>query len=338
MLLNVANGIVDLKTGDLLPHQRDTLLTKLIDVDYNSDAECPEWMKFLDLVTGNDKELAYFLQLAIGYSLSGSTDEHCLFFLLGTGQNGKTTFTETIRRMMGNYALRTDIEALMQSWNRGQAATPHLADMAGARFVLASEIPENRKINEALVKDLTGGDTLTARHLFSNPFTFSPVHKLWLFGNHKPKVTGTDWGFWRRMRVIPFNVTIPDDIRKPMSEVNQIFAAEMTGILAWAVIGHLMWQANGLEQPRAVVDATSEYRTEQDMVQQFIDEKCEAHPDYSVEKAFLYSTWRDWCEDSGEEQAKRKSKAWFTRQMTKRGFERGGTGRNYLMGIKVKNG
>jgi len=336
MVLNVSNGIVDLKTGDLLPHSREYMMTKIIDIPYFHDAEAPKWNRFIELITGGDRELAYFLQLAVGYTLTGQTDEHCLFFLYGAGMNGKSTFTETIRRLMGDYARRTDIEALMASWTRGANATPHVADMVGARFVLASEIPENRKLNESLLKDLTGGDSITARHLFGNPFTFTPVHKLWIFGNHKPRVSGTDWGFWRRMRLIPFSVTIPDDVRRPMSDVLSDFEKEMPGILAWAVLGCIFWQNSGLESVPAVSDATSEYRTEQDIVQLFIDEKCELHPDYSIEKKNLYRVWREWCEDAGEEQARRKSKTWFTRQLTMRDLKSGGRGGGSIMGIRLK--
>ena len=139
------------------------MLTKLIEVDYAPEAECPRFLDFLSLVTGGDQELMYFIQKATGYSLTGRTDEHCLFFLYGTGQNGKTTFTETIRRLLNDYAQRIDIEALMQNWNLGTAANPHVASMAGARFVLASEVAENRKLNESLIKDLTGGDSMNAR-------------------------------------------------------------------------------------------------------------------------------------------------------------------------------
>ena len=178
----------------------------------------------------------------------------------------------------------------------GSAANPYVANMAGTQFVLASEIAENRKINKSLIKDLTGSDAISARFLFSNPFTFIPQHKLWLYGNHKPKVGGTDWGFWRRMRVLPFSVTISDDIKKPMSEVMAIFEAEMSGILTWAVMGALFWQTEGLDMAPAVKNATIEYRTEQDLLQQFLDEKCELHPDHQADKDKLFTAWRDWCE------------------------------------------
>ncbi len=335
MLLNVKNGVVDLTTGTLLPHSRKYFLTKFINVDYDQSAECPGWNTFLDLITGDNRELQFFLQLAVGYSLTGSIDEHCLFFLHGTGQNGKTTFLETVRRLMKDYTQRIDIEALMQNWKLGASANPHIANMAGARFVLGSEIQENRKINESLVKDLTGGDSMTARHLYSNPFTFMPVHKLWLFGNHKPRVSGTDWGFWRRMRVVPFNITIPEENRRPMSEVLHTFELEMSGILTWAVTGCLKWQSNGLPEVDAVKEATKEYRTEQDLVQQFLDENCETHPDFIIDKGVLFTAWREWCNESGEIQAYRLSKNWFTRQMTNRDFEHGGAGKKSLKGLEL---
>jgi putative DNA primase/helicase len=224
----------------------------------------------------------------------------------------------------------------MQSWNMGAQATPHVAAMAGSRFVLASEVAENRKLNESLTKDLTGGDSMSARFLFSNPFTFTPTHKLWIFGNYKPKVSGTDWGFWRCIRVIPFSVTIPESVRKPMGTLLEIFDNEMPGILAWAVTGCLMWQSDGLDMPESVRTATQEYRTEQDLVQQFINEKCEQHPDYSVGKDNLYASWKSWCDDQGEKEALRHSKKWLTHQMTDRGFDPTGQGRSFLKGIRIK--
>ena len=336
MYLNVTNGVIDLGTGELLPHERNHMLTKFIDVPYHPNAAYPEWENFLDLVTGGDRELKLFLQTAVGYSLTGRTDEHSLFFLYGVGQNGKTTFTETIRRLMGDYVKRVDIESLLQSFGHGQTATPYVASMAGARIALSSEIPESRKLNEPLVKDLTGGDTITARYLFANPFTFEPTHKLWLSGNYKPRISGTDEGIWRRIRVIPFKVTIPYDMRRPMHEVISSFETEMPGILAWAVTGSQIWQTHGLTLVNAVKNATSEYRSEQDLVQQFLEEKCEMHSDYIVDKNALYQVWRDWCESEGEKDAQKRSKKWLTSQMTSRGFEHGGAGKRSLKGLRLK--
>lgn len=339
MLLNCSNGIINLDNGELLPHDRSYMLTKLVEVDYDQKAVCPAWEKFLDLITGDDQSLKLFLHLAVGYSLTGRTDEHSLFFLFGTGKNGKSTFTETLRRLFNDYSQRTDIEAIMQSFGgRGAAASPYIANLAGARFVLASEMPEGRRLNESLIKDLTGGDSITARYLFGNPFTFTPTHKLWVFGNYKPKVGGTDEGFWRRMRVIPFKVTIPEEIRRPMSEVLVEFESELPGILAWAVYGCLLWKSNGLEMPEAVKEATTSYRSEQDLVQQFIDECCEMHPEHKIEKDELYKAWREWCENAGEEGAKSRSKRWFTQQFTSRGLEPGGKGNGLLVGVRLNKG
>ena len=336
MMLNVDNGIVDLTSGLLLPHDPNYLFTKTIAVAYNPNAECPEWQNFLDLVTGGDKDLQHFLKLSVGYTLTGRTDEHCLFVLYGTGSNGKTTFTETLRLLFGDYAKRINVETLMQSWGSGQSATPEVANMAGARFVLSSEIPDNRKLNELLVKDLTGGDAITARKLFANPFTFTPAHKLWIFGNHKPRITGTDEGIWRRIRVVPFSVTIPKEKRRKMSDVLQVYQGEGQGILAWAVAGCVLWQVSGLTIPETVDAATEEYRNEQDLVQQYLDEKCEMHVDYSVDKDELYKSWKDWCEAAGEREFVKRSKKWLTHQMTDRGFRQGGAQKRTLFGIQVK--
>jgi len=336
MLFNVANGVIDLTTGNLLPHDLALMLTKISNIEYNPKAQCPEWEKSMDLFTGGDQESAYFLQKAVGYTLTGRIDEHCLFFLFGLGQNGKSVFTEMIRRLLGDYAKRIDIDALMANRNLGTVANPYIAAMAGARFVLASEIAESRKINESLAKDLTGGDAVTARFLFSNPFTFEPSHKIWLYGNHRPKVEGTDLGFWRRIRVIPFPVTIPDDIKRPMGELMEIFNKEMPGILNWAILGCLLWQNDGLVMPEAVNKATTEYRTEQDQVLQFITDNCELHPDYSAFKDSFYTTWRKWCEDQGEDELKRHSKNWVTSRLRENNFPSGGDGKKYYIGLRLK--
>jgi putative DNA primase/helicase len=336
MLLNVANGVIDLTNGNLKPHDPGLLLTKLTNIEYIFNAKCPEWEKAMALFTGGDQELAFFLQKAVGYTLTGSIDEHCLFFLYGLGQNGKTVFTEVIRRLAGDYAKRIDIDALMQSRNLGTVANPHVAAMAGARFVLASEIAESRKMNESLTKDLTGGDAITARFLFSNPFTFEPSHKIWMYGNHQPKVEGTDLGFWRRIRVVPFPVTIPDDVKRPMGELLETFEKEMPGILYWAIVGCLLWQTDGLSMPEAINRATVEYRTAQDLVLQFIDEQCEQHPDFSEDKDLFYTRWKEWCQLQGENDGLRRSKKWLTFQMINHGFIGGGHGRKSILGIRVK--
>lgn len=334
MLLNVKNGTIDLRTGVIRNHSREDLTTKLITIDYEPGKECPKWIDFLKLVTGIDEELMRFIQLAVGYTLSGRTDEHCIFFLYGDGQNGKTTFTETIRHIFGDYAHRTDVEALLLTQGRGQGASPYTAALAGARYVLASEIPENRKFNESLIKDLTGGDTVTARFLYGNPFTFKPRFKLWFAGNHKPNVVGTDYGFWRRINVIPFVVTIPESICRPMHDLLEEFKSEAPGILSWAVEGCLEWIRTGLITPTSVENATQEYKSEQDLILQYIEECCDTNINHEVFKDTLFQHFKNWSDSNNFKEMARKSKSWFTRQMIKHGFEHSGDGRRKLRGLK----
>jgi len=335
-LINCRNGVVDLRSGQLHHQDRDYFITKLTKIDFDPSATSPKWQAFLDLITGGDKELQEFLQVATGYSLTGETDEQCLFFLYGRGANGKSTFCEAIQALFSDYAARTDIEALMRTTNRGHGPSPYIAILAGTRFALASEIPEGKRLNESLIKDLTGGDSITARYLHANPFTFTPSHKLWLFGNYLPEVTGTDWGFWRRIRVIPFMTTIPEQSRRPMREVLGDFSREAEGILAWAVIGARKWYETGLPTTGAVDDATSTYKTDQDIVQQFIDECCEQHPSFSDMKSSLFQQFILWSQENNDRSMSR-TKKWFTRQLTTRGFDHTGSGRSRLQGICLKN-
>lgn len=338
-LLNVGNGILDLKTGELAPHDRALMMTKLINIDFDAGAECPKWTEFLDLITGGDQGLQLFLQLAAGYSLTGSTDEDCFIFLSGTGKNGKTTFAEALRRILGDYAGLLDVETLLQSYSHGgEAPKPQLAGLFGKRYVIAGEMPENRKLNEALVKNLTGGDPIKARFLRQNPFEFEPTHKLWMYGNFEPKITGTDLAIWRRVRKVPFKVTIPAEIRRDRSKVLEEFAEEGSGILRWLVEGCLLWQANGLTLPESVAEATNEYRSEQDIFQQFLDERCEMHPDYSIDKNALFKAMKGWAEASNERDLARRSKKWLTYRMKERGIERGGDANKLYLGIRLSGG
>jgi len=334
-LLNVANGTVDLTNGNLKPFNQKDFFTKIIDVPFVPDAECPRWEEFIDLVTGGNKEMALYIQKAVGYSLTGLTNEQCLFFLFGSGINGKTVFTEVLRKLFGEYSVRIKIDALL-GWQPGGAADPFIAIMNGSRLVIGSEIPEGRKWNEPLIKDLTGSDTMVARFLYGNPFEFEPKHTLWVFGNSKPAVVGTDAGIKRRVKLIPFEVRIPDEIRLPFDKVMRMFTQEITGILTWAILGSVLYFSEGLETPDTVRDATKDYYDEFDLIAQFLDEKCEAHPDYQYLKADVYKAWREWVEENGEKDALRRSSKWFTYRMKDHGHELGGKGNRDYMGIRLK--
>jgi len=333
-LLTVRNGTLHLPGGELRPHEKKNYLTRQLDLDYVPDAPCPAWKDFLGLVTRGDRDLETFLQTAVGYTLSGYTDEQVMFTLYGMGANGKSTFVETVKRMMGEFAERVPIESLMEAHSPGSCPKPEIVKMKGARMVLTSEVPFNRKMNESLVKDLTGGDSVTARGLYQEEDeTFRPTHKIWMVGNYKPEVQGTDEGILRRFRMIPFEYTFPVSERRPMREVMAEFMGEMEGIFAWAVEGCIRWYAQRLGEVQAVQEATDLFRSDLDIVGQFIGERCLEDPDYMVSKDSLYQAWRDWCEANGEFESLRRSKKWLTYQFLGRGCSHHGDGRKALKGV-----
>jgi len=332
-LLTCENGVINLKTGALQPHDPTLRLTKMVEAIYDPTAQCPTWEAFLRLITCGDSELEHFLQVAVGYSLTGRTDSQCFFLLYGQGRNGKTTFVEAIRRLAGDYAVKISVEALLAHRN-GNGATPDVANLRGARFAVASEIPQQRSLNESLVKDLTGGDTLVARHLYGNPFTFTPTHKLWLFGNHKPTIRGDDLGIWRRVKMIPFKAIIPPEHQRPMTEVLCEFDQERSGILRWAVDGAIEWYRSGLPRCAAVDQATEDYRSESDMVTQFLAECCEAGVNYRVAKAELYATFKQWMAEQFGEKA--PGQRWLTTRLLQRGYQLGGHSRGEVIGLQLR--
>lgn len=295
-LLNCQNGTINLRTGELQPHSPSHLITKLVPVEYDLDVQCPTWMAFLQKVMGGNEELIRFLQKAIGYSLTGSTREQCMFILHGSGANGKSTFLNTLETMFADYAQQTPTDTLMAKKNEG--IRNDVARLKGARFVIASEAEQGKALAESLIKQMTGGDKLTARFLHSEYFEFVPKFKLFLATNHKPNIRGTDNGIWRRIRLIPFAVTIPEDERD-FNLPNKL-KAELPGIFHWAVQGCLAWQREGLAAPREVSQATDEYRGEMDWLQSFIDEKFTVRSGLKVAASLLYIEYQAWCKENGE--------------------------------------
>jgi putative DNA primase/helicase len=314
---DVQNGTLDLRTGQMRQHDRADLLTKEAPVIYDPSATCPTWEAFLTRVMGGDAELIGFLQRAIGYSLTGDTREQVIFLLYGTGANGKSTFLETIRTLLGDdYARQVRTETLTDS-NRGTGPTEDLARLKGARFVSARETEEGKRLAEALIKELSGGDTLTARFLYSESFEYRPAFKLFLGANHKPVIRGTDYAIWRRIRLVPFAVTIPPEEQD--QNLGAKLAAELPGILTWAVRGCLSWQKNGLGTPAAVTAATAAYRMESDVLSAFLAECCVTNPKGEVQAGPLYTAYKSWCEDNGE---KWMTGQMFGRRLTDRGFDK----------------
>ena len=270
-LLNLENGTLDLRTLTLREHNRSDKLTKLAPVSFDGSAGCPLWIDFLKRVLGNDPELLSFVQRACGYTLSAETSEHVLFLLYGTGANGKSTFIETMLALLGDYGRPTEFRTLLDQGN-SHGVRNDLAALVGVRLVTAVEVGEGKQLDEAVVKQVTGGDTITARKLFQEFFDFKPRFKLWLAANYKPEIRGVDEAIWRRVLLVPFEVTIPPQERD--HELGRKLRAELPGILAWAVEGLRAWRKYGLQPPQRVIAATAEYRHEQDLLADFLEARC----------------------------------------------------------------
>ncbi len=293
--LNCSNGTIDLRTGDLRAHRRGDLITRLAPVAYDAKATCPTWDAFVERAMGGDLELVAYLRRIVGYALTGSTREHVLAFFFGGGANGKSTFTGIIQRLLGDYAGPAARGLLFRS--RGDRHPTELAALHGKRFVVCAEIDSGASFDEALVKDLTGGDVISARRMREDFWSFAPTHKLFINGNHKPTVRGDDDGIWRRLRLVPFTVTIPAEERDKL--LPDKLAAELPGILAWAVRGALEWQRDGLGDPPAVVSATSNYREESDTLGQFFDDALVFEAEGKIARAELQRVYATWCTEGG---------------------------------------
>lgn len=321
-LLNVADCTIDLRTGEPRPHARGDLITKRINIEYVPSATCPTWERFLDRVLAGDGDLAAFLQRAVGYSLTGLTTEQVLLILYGAGANGKTTFVSTIMALLGDYAQQAPADTFLE--RRRDGIPNDLARMRGARLVAAAELSEGRRLNEALVKRMTGGDRIAARFMHADYFEFTPAFTPWLATNHRPEITGTDHAIWRRIRLIPFTVTIPENERDPALAAKLL--AELPGILAWSIEGCLDWQHNGLNAPDAVVHATDDYRDDMDIVGAFLHERCDLDPNSSVKASILHTLQDYWARENGHEPLTQKAlgtrlaERGFTKRKTKTGI------------------
>jgi putative DNA primase/helicase len=305
----------DLTTGTCRPQERADLLTRCLAVAYDPAAVCPTWERFLHRIMAGNQNLITFLQRAIGYALTGVIREHVLLILWGTGRNGKSTFLNTIRALLGPYAIKAPSELLMVSTNDRHPT--ERADLCGKRFVSAIETEQGRKLAEVFVKEATGGDPIRARRMREDFWEFQPTHKVFLATNHKPVITGTDTAIWERIRLVPFAVTIPPEERNPT--LPEELEHELPGILAWAVQGCLAWQKQGLGMPEEVQQATAGYRTEMDVLGQFISECCLTGPNYRTKAATLYDAYKAWCDQQGI--AYTVQRTWGM-QLTDRGCER----------------
>ncbi len=301
-MFNCQNGIVNLRNGELLPHDSNMLCTKIGYSEYDNakDKKPERWLKFLDEITDGDKELQRYLQKAVGYSLTGSIREQCAFFLYGVGNNGKSTFLDIIRDIAGSYSANVQPETIMIKRYDGNSANSDIARLKGSRFVTSVEPNEGLRLNEGLLKQLTGEDTITARFLYGKEFEFKPEFKLWCGTNHKPTIRGTDVGIWRRIRLIPFTVQIPK--HKVDKTLKYKLRKELPQIFNWAVEGCLMWQEEGLEPPKCVQDAVNEYKNEMDILASFVESCINVVYNANAETKAndLYETFSCWAKENNE--------------------------------------
>lgn len=334
-LFNCKNGTINLKTGQLHAHNPDDMITKMSPYNYDPAAKCPKWLAHLDLVMGGNQELVDFLQKAYGYCLTGDTSERKFFVCYGSGANGKSITSDVVALALGDYANRTPTETLLVK--RGDPGIPNdLARLMGARFVYAAESEAGQQLAESKLKDITGGERITARFMRGNWFEFYPEFKIWLGTNNKPLIKGTDNAIWDRIRLIPFTVRIEADQQIPKTELMEGFISEMPGIISWLVQGCLKWQSDGLGRPAGVMNATNEYRSEMDILGVFLEDCCVIGPTVSVTVKLIYAEYEKWAEESGE---RKISKKMFGNRLREKGFDRyAGTGnvQNWI-GIGIKS-
>lgn len=316
LVLGVRNGVVNLRNGEFRAARPEDLITKIANVDFDPGAICPMWEKTLDLCMGGDAELVGFLQRAAGYSITGLTVEQVFFFLYGTGCNGKSTIVNVLREIVGGHAVQSQPETIMAQRNSNPSGpTPEIARLAGVRFVAMVETEDGQRLAESRIKQMTGGDAMTARVLHGYPFDFVPIFKLWLAGNHRPVVRGDDHGIWRRIRIIPFTKIIPPEaLDKKLPEK---LRAEYPGILNWLIRGCIDWQRNGLTVPTKVAKEVEQYKSDMDLIAQWLDENCNVGPHLESRARFAYRNFAEWAKAGGHGVI---TEIRFAQKMAERGF------------------
>jgi len=329
-LLNTPGGVVDLRSGRLRPHDRCDRMTKITTA--TPTGQCPNWHKFIDEVTGGDVAMQAYLQRMVGYALTGSTREHALFFLFGTGANGKSVFVNTLATILGDYAANAPMDTFMET--RTDRHPTDMAGLRGARFVAAIETEQGKRWAESKLKNLTGGDKISARFMRQDFFEFFPQFKLFVAGNHKPAIRNIDEAMKRRLHLIPFTITVPPERRD--KHLQQKLLAERDGILAWALQGCLEWQRLGrLDPPQRVLEATEEYFEAEDALGRWLDERCTRESSAKSLTAELFADWKQWAEASGEFVGSQKR---FADLLLTRGLEkwRNSAGLRGFQGVGLK--
>lgn len=324
-LLNTPTGAVDLHTGSLRGHRRQDYCTN--STATGPSGECPLWLAFLERITAGDVALQVFLKRMVGYCLTGITSEQCFFFLYGTGANGKSVFLSTVTGLLADYSRAAPMQTFTASYC-DQHPTD-LAGLQGARLVSAVETEEGRVWAEGRIKTLTGGDRISARFMRGDFFEFTPKFKLVIVGNHKPSLSSVNEAIRRRVRLVPFTVTIPEEERD--RELLTKLKAEWPGILKWAIEGCLDWQVKGLEVPATVREATASYLQAEDVFGRWLEERCETSKKHESPSAALFKDWKEWCELSDEHVGSQKR---FSQMLDGHGFQRVRNGTDRIRGFQ----
>ena len=329
MALNCLNGTLDMLSGELKTHNPLDKITQIANTNYDPDAKCPLWVSFLDTVMQGNQEMIGYLQRVAGYTLTGNTGEQVMFFLYGIGKNGKTVFIEIMRDLMGDYGCVSPTSMILRRSSSG--IRNDVARLVGKRFVCMNETAQGESMDEQLVKDMTGGDTLAARFMRQEFFEFQPMLKLWIRGNHKLTISGTDDGIWRRMHMIQFTYHVPEQDRdKDLRQ--KIEKSELSGVLNWCLEGCHQWQRHGLQPPEAVIEAVNQYRSDSDLLGQFIEEKCETGQHAKVGCQAMLTKFKSWAGNETD-----LNRSTFASAMEERNFKKSNKigGKYYYLGVQI---
>lgn len=330
MLLNVANGYIDLTSRELYKHDINKMFSQIANTDYSEKMQPAVWLDFLNDIFAGNKAVIRYIQKALGYSLTGSTREQVMFILFGKGRNGKSIFVETIAEILGDYSNNMQAKSLMVKKNDN--VNTDIARLSKARFVTSSEPNEGFRFDEGLIKQITGGDKVTARFLYAEEFEYTPKFKIWVSTNHKPIIRGTDDGIWRRLVLIPFDVQIPEE--KVDKDLKYKLLREAPAILNWMAEGAYMWMREGLELPEKLKASSKAYRTEMDVIEQFIEDECKRVDDGRVKANELYSVYKNWA---NENNAYKMSNKDFGQKMKEKFKSKRMTNGMFYLGLEIPN-
>lgn len=332
MLINVANGYIDLTSRELYKHDINKMFSQITNTDYTEKMQPAVWLDFLNDIFAGDQKVIRYIQKALGYSLTGSTREQIMFILFGKGRNGKSIFVEVISEILGDYSNNMQAKSLMVKKNDN--VNTDIARLSKARFVTSSEPNEGFRFDEGLIKQLTGGDKVTARFLYAEEFEYTPKFKIWVSTNHKPIIRGTDDGIWRRLVLIPFDVQIPEE--KVDKDLKYKLLREAPAILNWMAEGAYMWMQEGLAMPEKLKEAVQKYRNEMDTLGQFIEDCCKVDKNSSEKVSNLHQAYKTWSNDNLTSTKVLGMKS-FSQKMEERFVKESRRDANYFIRIEIDN-